>query len=435
MVVPDLRRPEGVSAPAAAPAPAFTPAYRAYALGLLVVVYVMNFVDRQILTILGKPIADELGFSDTQLGLLTGPAFAIFYATVGIPIARWADVGVRRSIIALALLVWSGMTALTAGASTFTQLALARIGVGVGEAGCSPPSHSLISDVFPIERRGTALAIYALGIPIGGALGSLLGGWLGQLYGWRIAFLVVGLPGVVLALIVRLTLREPPRAAVHKRDSVREVFSFMLRRRAFVHMSAGAALHAFYGYGAASFIPVFLMRVHGFQLGELGTWLAAIGLTTGVLGTYLGGAISDRLGAKDVRWYMGVPAIGTLIGLPFTFLFYLWPEGRTALLFSVPGAMRGAIYLGPTFAMTQSLVLPHMRALASAILLFIINLVGLGLGPWFVGMLSDALKPTYGVDAIRYALLGTIVVGAIWSSLHYALAARTLRVDLLAKDA
>ena len=440
MVVPDLRRPGEVSSAATAPtggsAPAFTQAYRAYALGLLVVVYVLNFVDRQILTILAKPIADELQFSDTQLGLLTGPAFALFYTFAGIPIARWADVGVRRSIIALALLIWSGMTALTAGASSLTQLALARVGVGVGEAGCSPPAHSLISDLFPLERRATALAIYSLGIPIGASLGSLIGGWLGQLYGWRVAFLAVGVPGVLLALIVRFTLREPPRAAtLRKRDSVREVFAFMLRRRAFVHMSIGASLHAFYGYGAASFIPVFLIRVHGFALGELGTWLAAIGLTTGVLGTYLGGAVSDRLASAGARWYMRVPAFASIIGLPFAFLFYLWPEGRTAILLSIPGALLGPIYLGPTFAMTQSLVRPDMRALASAILLFIINLIGLGLGPWFVGMLSDALKPTYGVDAIRYALLGTVVVGAAWSSVHYLLASRTLEADLRAKDA
>ena len=439
MVVPDQRQPAEMTAPAktaaSAPGAAFSPAYRAYALGLLVGVYVLNFVDRQILTILAKPIADELQFSDTQLGLLTGPAFALFYTVAGIPIARWADVGVRRSIIALALLIWSGMTALTAFAGNLTQLALARVGVGVGEAGCSPPAHSFISDLFPIERRATALAIYSLGIPIGASLGSLLGGWLGQLYGWRVAFLAVGIPGVLLALIVRFTLREPPRAAVHGRDSVRQVFAFMLRRRSFVHLSIGASLHAFYGYGAASFIPVFLMRVHGFELGPLGTWLAAIGLTTGVLGTYLGGAISDRLAATEVRWYMRVPAIASIVGLPFAFLFYLWPEGRTAILLSIPGALLGPIYLGPTFAMTQSLVRPDMRALASAILLFIINLIGLGLGPWFVGMLSDQLRPTYGVDSIRYALLGTVVVGAAWSSVHYLLASRTLAEDLRAKDA
>jgi MFS family permease len=222
---------------------------------------------------------------------------------------------------------------------------------------------------------------------------------------------------------------------VHGRESVRQVFAFMLRRRAFVHMSIGASLHAFTGYGAASFIPVFLMRVHGFELGPLGTWLAAIGLTTGVLGTFLGGAVSDRLAVADVRWYMRVPAIASILGLPFSFLFYLWPEAQTAILLSVPGALLGPIYLGPTFAMTQSLVRPNMRALASSLLLFIINLIGLGLGPWFVGMLSDALKPSYGVDSIRYALLGTVAVGATWASVHYLLASRTLAADLRAKDA
>ncbi|MGH2897551.1 MAG: spinster family MFS transporter, partial [Solirubrobacteraceae bacterium] len=378
-------------------------AYRAYALSLLVIVYVLNFVDRQILSILGKPIADEFGLSDTQLGLLGGPAFAVFYTFVGIPIARWADVGVRRSIIALAMCVWSGMTAVTYLATGFFTLALARIGVGVGEAGCSPPAHSLISDLFPPERRATALSIYSLGIPIGGALGSLLGGWLGQAYGWRVAFLAVGLPGVLMSLLVRFTLREPPRSEAPARKSALEVLKFMLRRRSFVHISAGAALHAFSGYGAAYFIPVFLIRVHGFQLGEVGTWLFGIGLTTGVAGTFLGGAISDRLAAAEVRWYMRVPAIASLIGIPFALLFYLWPSGQTALLLSIPGSLVAGIYLGPTFAMTQSLARSDMRALAAAILLFIINLIGFGLGPAFVGWLSEALKPTYGVDSIRYA--------------------------------
>jgi predicted MFS family arabinose efflux permease len=414
----------------------FTPGYSAYALGLLTVVYVLNFVDRQILSILAEPIRLELSFSDTALGLLTGPAFAIFYTFAGIPIARWADVGVRRSIIALALLIWSGMTAVTAAAATFTQLALARIGVGVGEAGCSPPAHSLLSDIFPADKRATALAVYSLGIPIGGALGSFAGGWLGELYGWRMAFLLVGLPGVALALVVRLTLREPPRVAYHgPRETVGRVFGFIMRRPSFVHMSLGAALHAFYGYGATAFVPAFLMRVHAFELSELGTWLFAIGLTTGVLGTFLGGAISDRLARGDVRWYMHLPAYSSLLGIPFTLLFYLWPDPRVALLLSVPASLLGPIYLAPTFAMTQTLVKPHMRAVASSILLFIINLIGLGLGPLFVGFLSDWLKPDFGIDSIRYALLSTVVVGSAWSAFHYMIAARTLREDLLAKDA
>ena len=423
------------TAASAAEAPA-TPAYRAYALGLLVTVYVFNFVDRQILTILAGPIAEELGFSDSELGFLTGPVFALFYTSAGIPIARWADVGVRRSIIALALFVWSGMTALSGFAQNLTQLALARVGVGLGEAGGSPPAHSLISDLFPIERRASALAIYALGVPFGSALGTLLGGWLGQLYGWRIAFLAVGIPGILLAGLVRFTLREPPRApAPARRDSALEVLRFMARRRAFVHMASGAALFAFAGYGAGAFTPIFLMRVHEFELAEAGSWLGIIAFVAGGLGTYLGGALADRLARSELRWYLRMPAFASLLSIVFSCLLYAWPDGRTALVLSIPASVLGIMYLGPTFAMTQSLVRPEMRALAAAILLLIINAVGLGLGPWFVGSLSDVLEPRFGVDAIRWASLATVVVATSCGAAHYLLGARSLTEDLLAKDA
>jgi predicted MFS family arabinose efflux permease len=408
--------------------------YRAYVLSVLLVAYIFNFIDRQLPAMLGPMLVDEFELSGRQFGAMTGTAFALFYTFVGIPVARWADVGSRSRIIALALFVWSGMTALTGLAQSFFHLALARIGVGVGEAGCSPPAHSLISDLFPVERRATALSIYSLGIPIGGALGTLLGGWLGQLYGWRTAFFVVGLPGVALALLVRLTLREPARAEGHAGgEPALVVARFLTRLPSFLHLSAGATLHAFYGYGAATFIPIFLVRVHGLELGEIGTALAAIALTTGVLGTYLGGWLSDRLARADARWYMWVPAIGSLAALPFAFLFYLWPEPWTALLLSIPGTIVGGLYLGPCFAMTQSLAKPHMRAMAAAVLLFLINLVGLGAGPFFVGVLWDLLRPSFGEDAIRYALLGTVAVAACWSAGHFSLAARTLRQDLLAK--
>jgi predicted MFS family arabinose efflux permease len=412
-----------------------TSAYRAYALGLLVTVYVFNFIDRQILTILAGPIQAELKFSDTELGFLTGPVFALFYTSAGIPIARWADVGVRRSIVALALFVWSGMTALSALAQSLTHIALARLGVGIGEAGGSPPAHSLISDLFPPERRASALAIYALGVPVGGALGTLLGGWLGQLFGWRTAFLAVGLPGIVLALLVRVTLREPPRTHTPNRESARASLAFVLRRRAFVHMASGAALLAFAGYGTAAFTPIFLDRVHRLELSTIATWLGAIALFAGGLGTYLGGAVSDRLGRADVRWYLRLPALASLLSIPFSCAFYLWPDGREALLLSIGSSVLGIMYLGPTFAMTQSLVRPDARALAAAILLFIINAVGLGLGPWFVGALSDALEPRYGAEAIRWASLVTTVAATFWASAHYALGARTLREDLAARDA
>jgi MFS family permease len=431
------------------PAPSFrsappSPAYRRYALGLLLVVYVSSFIDRQILTILAEAIRLELGLSDTELGFLGGFAFAFFYALAGIPIARWADRGVRRSIIALGLLVWSGMTALTGFARSFGELALARVGVGLGEAACSPPAHSLLSDYFPPERRGTAFSIYALGIPIGGAIGTFAGGWIKEAFDWRTAFFVVGLPGVALAAVVRLTLREPPRGlsepapaapSALRRESTGEVLRFMLRLRSFRHLSLAAALHAFYGYGAAFFLPVFMIRVHRMSEGELGTYLALIALFAGGAGTFLGGWLGDRLAPRDQRWYMWLPGAATVLYLPFAAGLYLSRDGHTALLFAVPASVVGAMWLGPTFAMTQGLASPHMRALVSAILLFIINLVGLGFGPQVVGMLSDALRPSFGVESLRPALFWVVQVGAVWSALHYALAARTLRADLLARHA
>jgi predicted MFS family arabinose efflux permease len=422
---------------------AFSDGYRRYALFVLLLVYIMNFVDRQILSILAEDIKKEIDLSDTALGFLSGIAFALFYTFAGLPIARWADTGSRRTIIALALFIWSGMTALTGFAQSFGQLVAARVGVGVGEAGGSPPSHSLISDLYPPERRATALAIYSLGIPIGGALGAILGGFLGQRYGWRVAFMAVGVPGAILSLIVRVTLREPPRgrfdaprtATSPPTESAREVLRFMMRLPSFVNMAFGASLHAFYGYGAAYFVPVFLIRVHHMNKLEVGSWLGLIALTTGVIGISLGGAISDRLAKRDARWYMRVPAIASTLAIPFAVIFYLWPDPRTAILLSVPGTLLGGVYLGPTFAMTQTLVKPHMRALASAILLFIINLIGLGGGPLAVGIVSDYLKPTYGDESVRYALLWIVTLGAAWATLHYLLAARTLERDLEAKHA
>ena len=416
-----------------------TDRYRRYVLGLLVVVYVFNFIDRQILTILLEPIKRDLDLSDGALGFLSGLAFALFYSTLGVPIARWADRGVRRSIIAGALFLWSGMTALTGLAQSFWQLALARVGVGVGEAGCSPPAHALISDYFPADRRATALSIYALGIPIGSAIGVLTGGWVNEFFGWRVAFAVVGVPGLLLAAVVRWTLREPPRGLADGRapepapagESALLVFRFMLRLPSFRHLSLAGALHAFYGYGAAAFIPAFLIRVHGFETGELATWLALLIAVFGALGTYLGGRVGDWLARRgDPRWYMWVPAVATLATVPFVLGFYLWPSGYVALLFHVPTSIASAMWLGPTFATTQNLAPLRMRATASALLLLIVNLIGLGMGPWAVGALSDALAVGLGVEAIRYALLGVVLAGSLWSAVHYFLAARTLRADL-----
>ena len=329
--------PQPIGAPRSHPPPAaFSDGYRRYALSLLLVVYVFNFIDRQILNILAEAIRVDLGLSDTALGFLGGIAFAVFYTFAGIPIARWADRGPRRSIIALGLLVWSAMTAMSGLARSFAHLALARVGVGLGEAACTPPAHSLLSDLYPPERRGTAFSIYALGIPIGSAIGTFAGGWIKEMFDWRTAFFVVGLPGIALAAVVRLTLREPPRpllapGASATRETTAAVLGYMRRLLSFRHLSLAAALHAFYGYGAAFFLPVFMIRVHGFSEGELSTYLALIALFAGGLGTFLGGFVCDRLAPRDQRYYVWVPAIATLIGIPFAAALYLSQDRYVAL--------------------------------------------------------------------------------------------------------
>ena len=295
----------------------FSPATRNYALGVLVVVYTFNFIDRQILSILLEPIKLELGLSDTALGLLTGFAFALFYATLGIPIARYADKNNRRNLIALALAIWSGMTALSGLAQNFWQLLAARIGVGVGEAGCSPPAHSMIADYFPAENRATALGIYSLGIPVGILFGFLAGGWLNEFFGWRVAFFVVGIPGLILAVLVRFTLAEPTRGMAEGRiDSgeqpgVMETFRFMWRKKSFRHLAFGGALTAFVGYGLVTWVPSFLVRSHGMETGEIGTWLGLILGIPGGIGIAAGGWMADKLGSRDTRWYLWVVSVAT----------------------------------------------------------------------------------------------------------------------------
>ncbi len=417
----------------------FSESYTRFALGLLLLVYVFNFIDRQIVAILLQSIKEDLGLSDTQLGFFSGTAFALFYSTLGIPIARWSDRNSRTKLIAGALLVWSAMTTLQGFARSFAVLAAARVGVGVGEAGCSPPAHSMLADFFPVSKRATVFAVYALGIPIGSAIGYATGGWVAENVSWRAAFVVVGVPGIVLAAIVRRTLKEPTRgywdtpSKVQEQEPVRVVARFLARRRAFVHLAFAGALHAFIGYGAGAFNPAFYERLHDFSRAELGYVLGAVSLTAGVAGTFAGGWVTDRLSTRDVRWYVWFPALTTALSVPFLILFYLEPDRWTAVGWSLVPALLAGAYLGPTFALTQTMVPARWRSQASALLLLVLNLIGLGIGPQFVGWLSDLLAPEYGLESVRQALVWTTTVGATWATIHYLLAARTLRVDLEAQ--
>ena len=413
----------------------FSPATRNYALGVLVVVYTFNFIDRQILSILLEPIKLELGLSDTALGLLTGFAFALFYATLGIPIARYADKNNRRNLIALALAIWSGMTALSGLAQNFWQLLAARIGVGVGEAGCSPPAHSMIADYFPAENRATALGIYSLGIPVGILFGFLAGGWLNEFFGWRVAFFVVGIPGLILAVLVRFTLAEPTRGMAEGRvDSgeqpgVMETFRFMWRKKSFRHLAFGGALTAFVGYGLVTWVPSFLVRSHGMETGEIGTWLGLILGIPGGIGIAAGGWMADKLGNRDTRWYLWVVSVALLIGAPFAFGVYLSDSALAALLFLIVPVALGNFYQATTFSQTQGLATLRMRAVAAAVLLFIINIIGLGAGPQAVGIVSDLLSKSYGQDSLRYSLL-IFSFFNIWSAYHFYVAGKYLGNEL-----
>ena len=409
---------------------------RYYAVGLLTVVYTFNFIDRQLLSILQESIKADLLLSDQQLGLLTGIAFAMFYVTAGIPIARWADRGNRRNIVALAIGVWSFMTAISGLVQNYVQLLLARMGVGVGEAGGSPPAHSIISDIFPPERRASALAFYSMGVNIGILFGFLAGGWLNEIFDWRTAFFVVGAPGLIIALIVRYTLREPIRGLSEQRQVETQtvpfsnVLNLLMSRPAFKHMAFGAALNAFAGYSTSSWTASFMIRSHGMSTGELGTWLAMIMGFGGAVGVFAGGVIAERLARKDVRWYMWLPALTGLICVPFMVANYMVAGAYTALIVSIIPGILFNVYLGNTLAMTHGLVGLRMRALASAILFFILNLIGLGLGPWAIGLLSDLLAPTLGQESLRHAMLYLLPAMMTWSVIHFYLASRTLKEDL-----
>jgi MFS family permease len=412
-----------------------SPAYARYVLGVLFAVYVVNFIDRQILAILLEPIKADLGVSDTAMGFLTGIAFALFYTVAGIPIARLADRSTRRTVIAVGLAVWSGMTVLSGLARSFGQLALARIGVGIGEAACTPPAHSLLADYFPPHRRGTALAVYGMGIHVGILFGFLVGGWMNALFGWRQALFVVGAPGLLLAVVVRLTVREPVRGAadgvivgpeaVPFQAAMREVRSL----HSLLHMTLGAGLHSFAGYALAGWGPAFLARVHHMGSAEIGTWLGLITGFGGAAGAILGGVLSDRLGRRDARWTLWVPAIASTIEVPLLLASLLASSATMALVMLVPAVLAGAVWLGPIFAASQNLARPAMRAFTSAIMIFVVNLIGLGLGPQAVGVLNDVLGPRFGPEAIRYSLC-LVGLTNLWAAAHFARAARTFRADL-----
>lgn len=412
-----------------------SPSRARYALGLLCVVYAVSLIDRQILAMLLEPIKAELGLRDWQLGFLSGLAFALFYSTAGIPIAHLADRSSRRNVIAAGMVIWSAATALCGAAPTFWHLAAARVAVGSGEAAGGPPSHSLISDLFPPEWRSRALAIYSMGATFGIAAGLMLGGWLSETVGWRWTFVLVGMPGIGVAILVRLTLPEPQRGVMEARSDqvpqppLREVLRHLFGLRAYRQIGAASALYSVASLGFMFWVPVFMERVHEMSRTEIGLWLGPIAGIAGAAGNLLGGWLGDRGVQRDERWLAWTAALGGLGAMPFLVLFLLVPDPRLALLCYVPASLLVSMWTAPTYAAVQGLASLRMRATASAVLLFLINLIGLGIGPQIVGLLSDWLEPRWANESIRYALL-LVALCKIWGSLHSFLAARHLRAEL-----
>ncbi|MEZ5892962.1 MAG: MFS transporter [Parvularculaceae bacterium] len=410
----------------------FRPLYRNYVLFVLFLGYVVNALDRAILNILLPAIKAEFSLSYTELGLLGGIAFALFYATCGIPIATLADRTSRKWILASSIAFWSIMTALCGMARNFPMLLAARVGTAIGEAGGSPPSHSLISDYFSLQKRGTALSIYALGVPLGGMLGLYLGGHGNDWWGWRTTFVVAGLPGLLVALLVAFTVREPKRPArtASQMENPFRALKFVVARPAFLHMSLAAAMHAFVWYGAGNFNSIFLVQSHGMSTSDIGTMFASFALI-GAFGTFFGGFLSDWLSRRynDERFYMLVPGASVVIGVPLQFAAYLHPDMSVVMVCFAVSAFFASVFFGPSFAMAQALVSPNHRALSASLLLFIQTMIGLGLGPLAAGAIADILEPSYGATALRYALV-LLALFNIWSGVHYYLASRTVRADI-----
>jgi MFS family permease len=433
-----------------------TKAYRAYVLFALLVVYTFNFIDRVVISIIQEPIKTEFGLTDFQLGLLGGPAFAVLYTFLGIPIARMAEKRSRMTILSICLALWSLMTALCGVATSYVTLLAARIGVSVGEAGCTPPAQSVISDYFPATSRATAISIYALGVPIGSALAAIGGGYIAQYLGWRQAFLILGIPGLVLAMLVFFTVKEPPRAGgvELKTPSFLEAFGELSRKATFWHVALGSAMASFVGYGVGQYLNSFLMRTHGLNILQASQLTGAVLGVAAAVGTFFAGWLSDRIVKRHPNALAWLPALGFAICTPLYLVGYMAPSLYIGIPFMVVGAITHYFYLGCMYASVQGVSSPRIRATSTAVLLFIVNILGYGLGPPVIGALSDFLANTNLAAAgltmadcgrtvaeankaacavgqefgLRWAIFIGLF-GYLWAGAHFLFAWRTLRKD------
>ena len=418
-----------------------SPSYRRYVLCLLMVCLTFNYIDRVLPSILLPSIKTEMKLTDSQLGLITGAAFAIFYATVGLMLGRMVDRLNRRSLLAVCIALWGVMTAVTGLSTNFVQMAIARFGVGVGEAGLTPCTYSLISDVYAPEERAAALGIYTAGIPFGVFVAFLLGGWLNHVSGWRAAFSLLGIPGLALALLVLFTVREPSRGDA---DGVRDPgavpsFAFVLRTLfsipSFRHCLLGTSFTSVVYNSIQTWGPSFLSRSYGMNSIQIGAWLSpGVGLG-GIVGTMAGGWFASRVSVDDKRWMAWVPACATGLGSLVGALSFVFHSAAVSVaLITVPFVLC-PLNLPCYAAIQQSLASVRMRGTFAAISLFVSALIGLGLGPTVVGKGSDILRPAFGAESLRYALIGVVLLFGSWAALHFFLGGRHLPADLASTHA
>jgi predicted MFS family arabinose efflux permease len=425
----DKLAPQAVAPAEIAAAPSLR---RYYVLGVLTVVYALNFLDRTIFNVLIEPIKKEFALSDTAMGLLAGFGFVLLYSLIGIPIARVADRLNRRNIVALAFAFWSAMTFLCGMASNVSSLALARIGVGLGESASSPASQSIVADLFSKNERPRALGIFAIGTYLGIFLGYFIGGWVNQHYGWRMAFYAAGLPGIGLAAVLWLTISEPKRGAMAETftpESLGATLRFLASQQSFVIVLIGFCLTTYTNYATAAWIPPFLARIHHLSSAEIGTYAGTFKGLAGMAGTLLGGLLVARISLRDDRWKLWAPAIMSALAGPVFALCMLTADFATMVTTLALTSFLVGFHLGPIFAIAQTVAKPSMRALASAIIALTATCFGQGVGPLAVGIVNDALRGDYGTDAIRYSLLSaslTTMLGA----LLFVWAARTIRADI-----
>jgi MFS family permease len=413
-----------------------TAAYKRYALTALTLVYTMSFLDQVLMALVLQPIKEDMHLSDTQLGFLTGIAFGLFYAVFGVPIARWADRGNRNTITSAAIALWGATVMCCLFVTNFTQLVFARIAAAVGAAGCMPPTYSLVGDYFPDSAARTrAMTVYMLSNPLSNLISFVLGGWLNERYGWRVTFCVLGIPALLVALVIRRTIIEPRTTTASVRVSspplprMMEVLATLWRQRSARHLSAALVLLYTMGLGMGPWYAAFMMRSHGMGTAELGMWLGLIFGMVGVAGIALGGYVSARWFSGNERGQMRLSAVAIASTVPCFALFLFAPSKAQALAAMVPLAVAFNFFLGPVIALMQRLVIDETRATTLAVVMLLANLIGMGIGPQTVGVLSDVLMPFLGSDSLRYAML-IMSCMALWGAFHLWRAGRTVTEDL-----